>query len=145
FDPSEADFRARLDLGRLIMMAEDPAVEGRQGDIHAGRPQIRDEQMAGIRSECELTGWTTTGRRAWVALEHQGPLDELAHSLRDDRPPEPGPLDELRARPGPPEPDLVEDMDERIECFVGQRAGHDRDHRRSGVRRPLLHLTIRST
>ena len=36
--------------------------------------------------------------------------------------PSPVRVDELGARPRPPEADLVEDVDERIERLVGQRA-----------------------
>ena len=61
--------------------------------------------------------------------------------------PKPGPLDELGPRPRPPEPDLVEDEDERVERLVGERLRGGpvdvtrRDHTPSTAHRRLLHLT----
>ena len=68
-----------------------------------------------------------------VALDDEPALDQLADALGDDRPAEAGPRDELGARARPPEPDLVEDDDERVERLVRQRAP------RRGARRPADH------
>ena len=56
-----------------------------------------------------------------VAFRDQPAVDQLADAAGDDRPAEPGALDELGARPRAPEPDLVEDGHEVVEHFVGQR------------------------
>ena len=56
-----------------------------------------------------------------LALDDEPAVDELADSLGDDRPAEPGPLDELGARPRSAQADLVEHDDEGVEGLVGQR------------------------
>ena len=105
-------------------MAEDPAVERRQRDVDARRAEIGDEQVPGVGPERQLARRPAAGRRPGIALDDEPALDQLADPLGDDRPAQPGPLDELGTRPRPPEPDLVEDEDERVEGFVGQLAGH---------------------
>ena len=115
-------------------MAEDPAVEGRDRDVDAGRAEVGDEHVPGVRAERQLAGRPAAGARPDVALGHEPALDQLADPLGDDRPAQTGAGDELGARPRPPEPDLVEDDDERVERLV--RAGArcwrvDRGRRRS--------------
>ena len=70
----------------------------------------------------ELARRPAAGAGSDVALGHEAALDQLADPLGDDRPPETGPGDELGAAPRPPEPDLVEHDDERVERLVRQRA-----------------------
>ena len=126
-DPVEAALRAGLDPGRLVVMAEDPAVEGRHGDVDAGRPEVGDQDVPGVGPEGQLARRPAAGARPDVALGDQAALDQLADPLGHDRPAEPGPGDQLGARPRPTEADLVEDGDEGVEGLVGQRresAGH---------------------
>ena len=120
-DAVEAGLRAGLDPGRLVVVAEDPAVERRHRDVDARRAEVGDEDVAGVGPERQLARRPAAGARPDVALDDQAALDQLADALGDDRPAEPGPLDELGARSRPPEADLVEDDDERVERLVGQR------------------------
>ena len=76
--------------------------------------------MAGSGPEGELARRPAARARTDLAFEDQAPLEELSHSLRDDRPAETGSGDELRAGPGSAEANLVEDDHERIERLVGQ-------------------------
>ncbi len=120
-DPVEAALRTGLDVGRLVVVAEDPAVEGGHRDVDARGAEVGDEDVAAVGAEGQLARRATAGARADVALADEAALDELADALGHDRPAEAGPLDELGARPRPPEADLVEDGDERVEGLVGQR------------------------
>ena len=129
-----------LQVGNYLPMADN---EGNH--MQAKVVEIGDEQVTGIRPECQLARWAATRRRTRIALDDEAALDELADPLRHDRPAEPGPLDELGARPRSPEPDLVEDVDERVEGLVGQRAVHAGDHTSRPARSRLLHLTRQST
>ena len=81
--------------GRLVVVAEDPAVEGRQRDVDARRAEVGDEDVAGIRPERELARRPAAGARPDVALDDESAVDQLADPLGDDRPAETGPLDEL--------------------------------------------------
>ena len=125
-DPPEPDLRAGLDLRRLVAMAEDPPVERHDRHVDARRAEVRDQDVPGPGLERQLARRPAAGRRPRVALDHEPPLDQLPHPLGDDGPPEPGPLDQLRARLRSPETDLVEDEDERVQRLVGERAGHAR-------------------
>ena len=130
-DAIEPGLGSVLDARGLVVMAEDPAVEGGERDVDAGRTEVGDEQVAGRGPECELA--RRTAARAWPdrALRHQPAVDQFADAAGDDRPPEPGALDELGTRPRAPEPDLVQDGHEIVEHFVGQRG---RRRLRSGRR-----------
>ena len=48
-DAVQAGLRTVLDPCRLVVMAQDPAVEGRQRDVDAGRAEVGDEDVAGRR------------------------------------------------------------------------------------------------
>ena len=120
-DPVQAALRAGLDPGRLVVVAEDPAVERRDRDVDARRPEVGDEDVPAVGAERQLARRPAAGARPDVALGDEPALDQLADPLGDDRPPEPGPGDQLGARPRPAEADLVEDRDERVERLVGQR------------------------
>ena len=109
---------------RLVVMAEDPAVEGGHRDVDARRAEVGDQDVTGVGPERQLARRTAAGARPDVALDDEPALDQLADPLGDDRPAEPGPVDQLRARAGPSEADLVEHDDERVERLVRQRAGH---------------------
>ena len=112
--------------GGLVVVAEDPPVEGRHRDVDARRAEVGDEDVAGVGPERQLARRPAAGARPDVALDDEPALDELADALGDDRPAEAGPRDELRARSRPPEADLVEDHDERIERLVGERPADGR-------------------
>ena len=154
-DPVEAASGPGLDVRGLVVMTEDPAVEVVDRHVDARRAEVGDEDVAAVGPEGQLPRRAAAGARSDVALGHQSALDELADPLGDDRPAETRPRHELRPRAGPPEPDLVEDDDERVERLVRQgaeptrpfRGGVEalRDHRRMiracASRRGLLHLT----
>ena len=91
------------------MVAEDPAVEGRQRDVDARRAEVGDEDVAGVGAERQLARRPAAGARAGVALDDEAALDQLADALGDDRPAQARPLDQLGARPRAAEADLVED------------------------------------
>ena len=120
-DPVEAGLRAGLDRRRLVVMAEDPPVERGDRHVDARRPEVRDEDVAGVGAERQLARRPAAGARSDVALGDEPAVHELPDPLRDDRPPQPGPRDQLGPRPRPAEPDLVEDGDQRVERLVGER------------------------
>ena len=145
-DPAEARPPGPLSIvGRLGVVAEDPAGEVGQGDADARRAEVGDEDVAGVGPERELARRPAARARADVALGDQSAIDQLADAPRDDGPAEARPRDELRARPGAAEPDLVEDDDERVErprraagrrpIAVGEGRRHPRP--RSYACRPL--------
>ncbi len=118
-DPVEAGLRAGLDPGGLVVVAEDPPVEVRERDVDARGAEVGDEDVAGVGAERELARWPAAGARPDLAFDDQAALEQLADALGDDRPAETGPRDQLGAGSGPPEADLVEHHDERIERLVG--------------------------
>ncbi len=120
-DPVEAGLRAGLDRGRLVVVGEDPPVERGQRDVDAGRAEVRDQDVPGVGPEGQAARRPAAGARPDVALGDEPAVHELADPLRDDRPAEPGPRDQLGPRARPAEPDLVEDRDERVERFIGER------------------------
>ena len=119
-DPLEAALRAVLDARRLVVVAQDPAIEARDGHVDAGRAEIGHEDVPGLGAEGELPRRASAGTRSDVALGDEPAIDELLDAARHDRPAEARPGHQLRARTRPPEPDLVEDHDEGIEDLVGQ-------------------------
>ena len=127
-DPPEPDLRPGLDLGGLVAMAEDPPVERIIATSMLVAPRSATRTWPGPGLERQLARRPAAGSTARVALDDEAAFDELADPLGDDRPPEARSLDELRSRPRPAEPDLVEDEDQRVERLVGQRAGHAADH-----------------
>jgi hypothetical protein len=118
-DPLQAYLGTGLDERGLVVVAEDPAIEGRQRDIDACRPEVGDEDMAGVATEREMARRPSACARAGIAFADESTIDHLADAAGNDRPTEPGVLDELSPRPRPTEPDLVEDDDERVEDLVG--------------------------
>ena len=139
-DAVETSVRAGLDPGGLVVVAEDPPVEARDGHVDARRAEIRDQDVAGLGVERQLSRRPSAGARTEVALDHEPAVHELADTLRDDRATEPGPGDELRARPRPAETDLVEHRDERVERLVRQRRVQVRLHDAG-----MIPLFVRST
>ena len=107
-----------LDLGGLVVVAQDPAVEARDGDVDARGAEVRDEDVARLGAERQLARRPTARARPDLALRHQAAVDQLADALGDDGPTEAGPGDELGPRPRATEPDLVEDRDQRVERLV---------------------------
>ena len=91
-------------------------------DIDAGRAQVGDEDVAGVGAEGQLARRPAARARPDVALRDEAALEQLADPLGDDRAPQAGPRDELRARLRAAQADLVEDGDEGVERFVGERA-----------------------
>ena len=134
-DPVEAAFGPGLDPHRLVVVTEDPAVEGRDGDVDAGRAEIGDQDVAGVGAEGQLAWRSTAGARADVALADEPALDQLADALRDDRAAESGAGHQLRPRQRPSKADLVEHGDQGVERFVGQRPEPCRGGRRRVRRR----------
>ena len=115
----QAALGSGLDPGRLVVVTQDPAVEGRDRDIDAGGAEVGDQDVAAVGVEGQLARRPAARAGPDVALGDEAALDQLADPLRDDRPAQAGPLDELGSRPRPSEPDLVEHRDERIERLVG--------------------------
>ena len=72
-------------------------------------PRSATRTWPASRPERELARRPAAGAGPGVALDDEPAIDQLADALGDDRPAEPGPRDELRARARPPEADLVED------------------------------------
>ena len=86
-----------LDPGRLVVMAEDPAVECRDRDVDAGGAEVGDEDVPGIGAEGQLARRPAAGAGPDIALGDEATLEQLADALGDDRPAQPGPGDELRS------------------------------------------------
>ncbi len=120
-DAAEHDLGSIGDVRGLRVMAEDAPVEIGDRDVDARRPEVSDQDLAGIRLERELAGRTATRAGTDVALGDEPAVQQLLHPAGDDRPPEAGPRHELRAGPRPAQPDLVEDDDERVEHLVRER------------------------
>ena len=108
-DALEAGLRAGRDLRGLVVVPEDPAVEARDGDVDAGRAEVGDEDVAGIRAEGQLAG----GRPPVL-----GPVSPSATSPRSISSltrwatiarPRPVRSTSSEREPRPAEPDLVED------------------------------------
>ena len=49
-DALEAGIGAGRDLCRLVVVAQDPAIEARDGDVDARRAEVGDEDVAGVRA-----------------------------------------------------------------------------------------------
>ena len=156
-DPIERDVRSVRDAGRLVVVAEDPAVERGDGDVDRGRAEVGDQHVAGVGAERELARRPAAGARARVALDDEPAIQQLRDALGDDAAAEAGARDEVAARLRVAQPDLVEDGDERVQRLLGdgpgdgvagwdRAAAHGRIIRAS--RRPvegLSRLTRRST
>ena len=121
-DALKAGIGAGRDLSGLVVMAKDPAVEARDGDVDARRAEVGDQHVAGVRGEGQLAGRPAARARPGVALGDEPAVDQLADALGDDRPRQAGADDELGARPRPAQPDLIEDRDQRVERLLGERA-----------------------
>ena len=70
--------------------------------------------------EGELARRAAPGARPDLALDDQPALEQLADALGHDPATQTGARDQLRARAGAAQADLVEDRDERVERLVGQ-------------------------
>ncbi len=114
-DALEACLRAGGDVGRLVTMAEDAAVEVGDGDVDARRAEVGDEHVAGVRAERHLARRAAAGARANVIVDDEPELDQLGHALGDDAATQARARHQLGPRTRPCLPDLVEDRDERIE------------------------------
>ena len=126
-----------LDPGGLVVVAEDPAIQARDGHVDAGRAEVGDQDVPGVRAEGELPWRSSAGARADVTFAQQPAIDQLLDPSRDDRAAEAGPFHELGARSGPSEADLVEHRDESVEDLVGKRLMRPDDRRAYQLRRPL--------
>ena len=73
------------DIGRLVTVGEDVAVERRQGDVDAGRAKIGHQEMAGVAAKGQLARWPPTGRVSEPRVAHQTEVDELTDALGDHR------------------------------------------------------------
>ncbi len=117
----EALVRSGLDPGGLVVMPEDPAVEGRDRHVDARRPEVGDQDVTTFGVECQLARRPAAGARPDIAFADQPAFDQLTDPLGDGGAAEAGPGDQLGARPGPPITDLVEDHHEGVERLVGER------------------------
>ena len=102
------------------MVAQDPAIEARDGDVDARRAEVGDQDVPGSAQKASWRGGRPPVLGAEIAFHHEPAIDELLDPSRDDRPAEAGAGDQLGARARPAEPDLVEDRDERVEHLVRQ-------------------------
>jgi len=111
-DAFEARIRPGLDQRWLVVMAQDPSIEGRDRDIDARRAQVRDEDMSGVSPERELSRRPPPGAWTRVAFADQSPIHQLGNAAGNDRPAKAGSLDELRTRSRSSKANLIEDHDE---------------------------------
>src|SRR6185436_11733660 len=74
-----------LDPRGLVVMAEDPAVEARDGHVDAGRAEVRHQDVPGVRPERELAGRPAARARTDVAFREEPAIDQLADPAGDDR------------------------------------------------------------
>ena len=102
-------------------------------------PRSATRTMPGVRAEGEVPWWSSAGTRADVAFAQQPAIDQLLDPPRDDRPAEAGPFNELGAGSRPPEADLVEHRDQRVEDLVGKWLMRPDDRRAYQLCRPLTH------
>ena len=96
-DAGEAAFRPGRNVGRLVAVAEDPAVEVRDGHVDAGRPEIGDQQMAGIGAKAHPPRRAAARARAGLGLDDEAELHQLVDALGDDAPRQARTCDELGA------------------------------------------------
>ena len=101
-DAVEAHVRAGLDASRLVVMTEDPAVEGGDRDVDAGRAEVGDEDVPGVGPEGELARRAAAGARAQVALVDEPAVDQLADPSRDDGATETRPVTSSEREPDRP-------------------------------------------
>ena len=83
-DPVERHVRSVRDAGRLVVVAEDPAVERRHRDVDRGRAEVGDQHVAGVGAERQLARRPAAGARARVALDDEPAIQELRDALGDD-------------------------------------------------------------
>ena len=126
--------RAGGDVGRLVPMAEDPAVEIGDRDVDAGCAEVGDEHVAGVRAERHLARRAAAGARPDLVVDDQAELDQLGDALGDDASAQTGASNQLGARARPCLPDLVKDRDERVERLAPDRRIASRDSPRSIIR-----------
>ena len=81
-DAGQAALRPVADVGRLVAVGDDPAVERGQRHIDARRAQVGDEDVAGVRAEGELARRSAAGARSGVTVAHQADRDQLAAGVR---------------------------------------------------------------
>ena len=79
-DALEAGLGAGRDLRGLVVMAQDPAVEARDGDVDARCAEVGDEDVAGVRGEGQLAGGKAAGARPNLPPRPKTPLYPLATS-----------------------------------------------------------------
>ena len=96
-DPAQDHLGPVGDVRGLGVVAQDPAGEVGLGDRDARRPEVRDEDLAGVGAEREVARRPAPGARADVALDDQPPVQQLLHAAGDDRAAEAGPGDQVRA------------------------------------------------
>jgi len=109
-------------------MGQHPTVQRGRRDIDAGGAKVGHHQVTRVAPEGQLPGWPAARARPDLTLDDQPAVDELPDPLCDDAPTQPRAVDQLGARPGATEADLVEHRDQRVERVVG--------HRRTSTRVP---------
>jgi hypothetical protein len=77
--------RPGFDPSGLIVVSEDPAIEGGDRDVDAGRPEIGDEDVPGIGAEGQLARRAPAGARPDITFADEPAIDELTDALRHDR------------------------------------------------------------
>ena len=94
-DAPEHDVGAGRDVRRLGGVREDLPGKVGDGDVDARRAEVGDEQMPGVGAEADGPRRAAPGRRADAALGDEPVVGERGQPLADQRPAEPGRLDEL--------------------------------------------------
>ena len=146
-DSLQARLGAGGDVGRLVAMTQDAAVEVGDGDVDAGRAEVGDEYVTGVGAEAHLPWRAAACARTQLVVDDQAQLDELGNALGDDAAAQAGAGDELGPRPRSRLADLVEDRHERVERLAPD-VGHLLEAHRArsyALLDDLLHLTCRST
>ena len=106
--PAQAHLRAGPDVGRLRVVDQHAPIERGRRDIDARGTQVGHHDVPRVAAERQLPGWSAARARPDLTLDDQAAVEQLAHPLGHDTPAQAGAVDQLRARPGATQPDLVE-------------------------------------
>ena len=107
--------RAVGDVGRLVTVGEDPAIEVGDRDIDARRAKVGDEDVPGVRAKRQLARRAAARARPDPVVDDQAELDQLADALGDDASAQTRASNKLGARTRPSQPYLVENRDQCVE------------------------------
>ena len=104
-------------------MREQRAVKKRRRHVNARRPDIRDENVAGVRLEAELARRPSACARAGLPIDDQAAGDEFPDALRHDRSAQAGSRRDLAPRLRAGEANGIENGDQRASGLIGHGTG----------------------